>query len=521
MNAHLTPGLALGILIAYFLMLIYVARRTSRDVKSSGFFLADRSVKWGVVAFAMIGTSISGVTFISIPGKVGGTGLNMAFSYFQMVLGYLLGYLFVGAVLMPLYYRLQLTSIYEYLERRFGPMTHRTGAGIFLIARTFGSAARMFLAAIVLQQFIFEPLGVPFFATAILMLSLIYVYTYKGGLKTIIWTDTIMTACLLAALVWTVGTLASRLGLGLFDLPGAVARSSYSQIFFWENFFGDPNHFVKQFLAGALVVVVMTGLDQDLMQKNLACRNIREAQKNMAVFCLNLIVINLLFLTLGALLYLYATSVGLTIPAKTDQLYPTIAFQHLDLVAGIFFMIGLVASTYASSDSALTALTTSFCVDFLGFEKQNAHPDEWASEKEKAAFADETAKKQIKTRSLVHFAFSAAFVVIILALDWLANDAVINLIFKIAAFTYGPLLGLFIFGLFTKKMFPDRLSIWVCAAAPVLTFLIDKYSKEWYRVDVGFLTLLINGGLTFLGLWLLSIKKNGSSEAAGTDPLKL
>ena len=397
MNGHLSPLLALFILLAYFAMLVGVAWRTGRDTGNEGFFLANRQVKWYVVAFAMIGTSISGVTFISIPGKVGAGGLNQAFSYMQMVLGYSVGYLFVGAVLLPLYYRLQLTSIYTYLEQRLGPKSYKTGAAFFLVARTFGSAARMFLAALVLQNFIFGPLGVPFFATAILMLALIYVYTYKGGMKTIIWTDTIMTACLLLALVWTVFTLAGRLNLGIFDIAPAVARSTYSKMFFWENFGSDPNHFIKQFVAGALTVVAMTGLDQDLMQKNLACKNIKEAQKNMAAFYAVLVFINLLFLTLGALLYLYAAQVGLQQPAQSDALYPTIAFQHLDMVAGIVFLIGIVASTYASSDSALTALTTSFCIDFLGFEKNSEHPDEYASEKQKLEFAQKRAEKTEKT----------------------------------------------------------------------------------------------------------------------------
>lgn len=506
MNGHLSPLLALFILLAYFAMLVGVAWRTGRDTGNEGFFLANRQIKWYVVAFAMIGTSISGVTFISIPGKVGAGGLNQAFSYMQMVLGYSVGYLFVGAVLLPLYYRLQLTSIYTYLEQRLGPKSYKTGAAFFLVARTFGSAARMFLAALVLQNFIFGPLGVPFFATAILMLALIYVYTYKGGMKTIIWTDTIMTACLLLALVWTVFTLAGRLNLGIFDIAPAVARSTYSKMFFWENFGSDPNHFIKQFVAGALTVVAMTGLDQDLMQKNLACKNIKEAQKNMAAFYAVLVFINLLFLTLGALLYLYAAQVGLQQPAQSDALYPTIAFQHLDMVAGIVFLIGIVASTYASSDSALTALTTSFCIDFLGFEKNSEHPDEYASEKQKLEFAQNRAEKQKKQRTLTHLGFAAIFVVVILLLKWLSDDAVINTIFKIAGYTYGPLLGLFMFGLFTKLEVRDRFVPIVCLVAPVLTWFVVLYAKQWYQIDLGFLNLLVNGALTFFGLWALSFR---------------
>ena len=304
MTEHLTPAIVLVILFLYFAMLVGVAWFTGRDVGNSGFFLANRKVPWYVVAYAMIGTSISGVTFISIPGKVGGSGLNMAFSYMQVVLGYLAGYLFIATVLMPLYYRLQLTSIYGYLEQRFGYWSHQTGSAFFLLSRTLGSAARMFLAASVLQMFVFAPLGVPFVVTVTLMLALIYGYTYKGGLKTIIWTDTIMTTFFLAALIFTVVTIGRALDFQLADLVPTIMDGKYGQVFFFDDFLGNPNHFVKQFVSGALIAIAMTGLDQDLMQKNLACKNIREAQKNMFVFCIYLIIINFLFLTLGALLYL-------------------------------------------------------------------------------------------------------------------------------------------------------------------------------------------------------------------------
>ncbi|MBL7780957.1 MAG: sodium:solute symporter [Saprospiraceae bacterium] len=499
---HLTPTLVLVVLLLYFAMLVGVAWYTGRGVSNSGFFLANRKVPWYVVAYAMIGTSISGVTFISIPGAVGGTGLNMAFSYMQVVFGYLLGYLFIATVLMPLYYRLNLTSIYGYLEQRFGWWSYKTGAGFFLLSRTVGSAARMFLAASVLQTFVFAPLGVPFAVTVILMLALIYGYTYKGGLKTIIWTDTIMTTFFLAALVFTVFTIGKALNLGGGDLFSVVVGGRYGKMFFFENFLTDPNHFVKQFVSGALIAIAMTGLDQDLMQKNLACKNIREAQKNMLLFCVNLVIINFLFLTLGALLYLYAGSIGLEIPARTDHLYPKIAFDHLDAVAGIFFILGLVGSTYASSDSALTALTTSFCVDFLNFEKQENPSTHFAYEEERAAYLQQVEQQQRKTRTLVHLGFSAAFVVIILILNAVSSSAVISLLFKIAGYTYGPLLGLFTFGLFTRRQVKDRWVLYICLAAPFITYLIEMSSKNWF--DVGFLTILINGALTFGGLWSIS-----------------
>ncbi len=530
MGGHLTPGIVLGILLLYFAMLAGVAFLTGRNVGNEGFFLANRRVPWYVVAYAMIGTSISGVTFISVPGAVGlETGLNRGFGYMQVVFGYLLGYLFIATVLMPLYYRLQLTSIYTYLEHRLGYWSYKTGAAFFILSRTLGSATRMFLAALVLQRFVFEPMGVPFVLTVVFMLALIYGYTFKGGLKTIIWTDTIMTTFFLAAVAWTVINVGEVLSLNVLDIWPAVRDSRYGQMFFFDNFASDPNHFVKQFVSGALIAIVMTGMDQDLMQKNLACKNIREAQKNMFVFCIYLIIINLAFLTLGALLYMYATTVGIEIPERTDELYPKIAFYHLETAAGVFFVLGLIASTYASSDSALTALTTSFCVDFLNFEKKRHHPDPYATDEEKQAYVDATAKQQHRARTLVHLGFSLVFVIIILLLKAFSSGAVITLIFKIAGYTYGPLLGLYSFGLFTRQKLrplalrlprPGRSPLEVpavvvlCVLAPLLTWAIEVGSKQWF--DVGFLTILLNGIITFAGLWLMSYrpKEEAPAEAA-------
>lgn len=505
MTEHLSPLLILGLLFLYFAMLVGVAWYTSRDNNNSGFFLANKNVPWYVVAYAMIGTSISGVTFISLPGSVGlETGINRGFGYMQVVLGYLVGYFFIATVLMPLYYRMNLTSIYGYLEERFGYRSYKTGAAFFILSRTVGSAARMFLAAIVLQSLVFGPLNVPFSVTVVLMLALIYLYTFQGGLKTIIWTDTIMTTFFLVAVVWTVFAISNELELeGLGAIWGAVSTSQYGQMFFFDNFATDPNHFIKQFVSGALVATVMTGLDQDMMQKNLACKNIKEAQKNMLVFCIYMVLINLAFLILGALLYLYANSIGLELPAKSDQLYPKIAFQHLDAAVGIFFILGLIASTYASSDSALTALTTSFCVDFLNFEKVSP-PDPYAPEREKQAYLEQVEKTQKRQRTLVHLGFSALFVLIIHLLYFSENGAVLGLIFKLAGYTYGPLLGLFMFGLFTRRALADRLVPMICIAAPILTWAIETGIKPWF--DVGFLTILLNGLLTTAGLLAISKK---------------
>jgi Na+/proline symporter len=505
MIEHITPNLVIIILVLYFAMLVGVAWFTGKNVENEGFFLANRKIPWYVIAYAMIGTSISGVTFISIPGAVGlGAGTNRGFGYMQVVLGYLVGYFFIATVLMPLYYRMNLTSIYGYLEERFGRVSYKTGAAFFLLARTLGSAARMFLAALVLQSFVFQPLGIPFPVTVFLMLALIYAYTFKGGLQTIIWTDTIMTTFFLVAVVWTVVTVGSTLNLGVTEIFTAVKDSKYSQMFFFDNFLTDPNHFVKQFVSGALVAIAMTGLDQDLMQKNLACKNIQEAQKNMFVFCIYLVLINLMFLTLGALLYMYAGELGIGIPERTDQLYPKIAFQHLDLAAGVFFVLGLVASTYASSDSALTALTTSFCIDFLNFDKKKIHPNQYATETERLEYAHIVDKSQRKTRTLTHLGFTFLFFLIILILRAISDGAVISLIFKIAGYTYGPLLGLYIFGLFSTLKVRDNLVLYVCLAAPLVTWLLDLTMKKWF--DVGFLTIFINGLITLLGLWAISYR---------------
>ena len=502
---HLTPALVITVLVLYFLMLIGVAWFTGRNVGNEGFFLANRKIPWWVVAYAMIGTSISGVTFISIPGAVGGSGINMAFSYMQVVMGYLLGYLFIGTVLMPLYYRLQLTSIYGFLEQRFGYWSYKTGAGFFLLSRTLGSAARMFLAASVLQYFVFEKLGVPFFVTTVLMLALIYAYTFKGGLKTIIWTDTIMTTFFILALLFTVYSVSKALNMDAGNMFSTVLNGKYGQIFFFDNFLSNPNHFVKQFISGALVAIAMTGLDQDLMQKNLACKDLRSAQKNMLVFSGYLVVINFLFLVLGALLYQYAGTLGIEVPSRTDHLYPKIAFDHLDTAAGVFFILGLIASTYASSDSALTALTTSFCVDFLDFEKKlNVADDPQQNEAAQEATRVQREKALSRIRHLVHLGFSLIFVLIIIVLNWFSNTAVITLIFKIAGYTYGPLLGLFMYGLFTNLRPRDFLVPAICVLAPLLTYLFELLMKNLANVDVGFLTILINGMITFSGLLVIT-----------------
>jgi Na+/proline symporter len=488
MPNHLTPLILLGLIAAYFLLLIIVSYFTGRNASNQDFFLAGRKSPWLLVAIGMIGASLSGVTFISIPGVVGANEKNQAFSYMQMVMGYLAGYLVIAHLLMPMYYRMQLTSIYGYLEKRFGLEAYKTGAAYFLLSRIIGASFRLYLVAIVLQQFVMGPIGVPFVLTVAFTILLIWIYTYRGGINTIVWTDTLQTLCMISAVVLTIYSIGSALETDMSGLIAMIRASDYSQMFFFEGGWNDPNNFFKQFISGALITIVMTGLDQDMMQKNLSCKSIGDAQKNMYVFSGILVFANLLFLSLGALLYIYAANIGLEIPEKTDQLYPTIALNHLSPAVGILFVLGLIAAAYSSADSALTSLTTSFCVDFLDFEKRQEEEQE---------------KRRI--RLYVHIGFSVLLFLVILGFNLLNNDAVISQLFTAAGYTYGPLLGLFAFGIFTNRQVNSRLVIPICIAAPVLSYLINANSESWLMgFDFGFLIIALNGALTFLGLWLIA-----------------
>ncbi|MEL6922544.1 MAG: sodium:solute symporter [Bacteroidota bacterium] len=489
---QLTPTIILGIIAAYFLLLMGVSWFTSRkDSGNDTFFLANRQSPWILVAIGMIGASLSGVTFISIPGVVGGDGINKGFSYMQVVMGYLLGYAVIAFVLLPLYYRLNLTSIYTYLEKRFGFFAYKTGAGYFLLSRIIGASFRLYLVAIVLQRFVMDEIGVPFSVTVLATIILIWVYTYRGGIKTIVITDTLQTTCMLLAVVLTIFAIGGSMNLNFSEMIGVVRNSDYAQMFYFEGGWSDPNNFFKQFISGALIAIVMTGLDQDMMQKNLTCRSLRDAQLNVATFSIVLIFANLLFLTLGALLYLYAANIGLEIPAKTDQLYPTIALQHLSPGIGIIFLLGLIAAAYSSADSALTALTTSFCIDFLDFEKKKLNTDP---------------AELKKTRLKVHVAFSAILFVVIIVFNLINNDAVINGLFTAAGYTYGPILALFCFGMFTNRSVRDQLVLPVCLAAPVLAYILDR-NDLFIGFELGFMILLLNALLTFIGLFLISQPK--------------
>ena len=478
----MNPALVVTIMVVYFGVLIAISVVTSRGADTNTFFTANRQSPWYLVAFGMIGASLSGVTFISVPGNVGKT----EFSYFQIVLGYLVGYWVIMGVLMPLYYRLNLVSIYTYLEQRFDFWSYKTGAFFFLVSRTMGSALRLYLAATVLDLFLFRAWNVPFFVTVATTILLIWIYTFKGGIKTIVWTDTFQTLFLVSAVCIAVWQISASLGWSLTDLPRLVGDSDYSKIFYFE----DPTsrlYFWKQFLGG-FITITMTGMDQEIMQKNLTCKNIGDAQKNMFWFSLTMAVVTLLFLVVGALLYLYSANHGLPIPESSDELFPRLAFGELGLAVGIFFLLGITASSYASADSALAGLTTSFCIDFLNFKSK-----------------DEARKRREKL--LVHIGFSVVFLIVIVVFKAINERSVIDAVLTIAGYTYGPLLGLFVFGIFTKLPVRDRWVPIVCIISPVISYLIATNSETlmpWYGA-MGIEVLILNGMITVAGLFVTSI----------------
>ncbi len=487
----MAPAVLLSFIIGYFLVLLVISWLTSRkSADNDTFFIANRNSKWYLVAFGMIGTALSGVTFISVPGKVGAPTGDQ-FEYFQFVLGNAAGFVIIATVLLPLYYRLKLTSIYSYIEGALGTWSYKTAAGIFLISRIIGSAFRLYLVVIVLQKFIFDSYHVPFAVTGLICLGLIWSYTFRGGLKTIIITDSLQTLFLVSSVFLSIYFICQSLHYNIFEAAEAIKNSSYSKIFFFNNFFSSKFHFVKAFLGGLFITVAMTGLDQDLMQKNLSLKNIHEAKKNMFSFTAVFVVINIFFLSVGALLWLYANKYGIRVE-KTDYLYPTIALKYLGLVPAMVFMLGLTAATFATTDSALTALTTSFCVDFLGFnKKQNAN------------------KKMVRTRHYVHIAFSGCLFLTIIIFNALNDGAVVNAIFKVASYTYGPLLGLYSFGLFAGKLqVRDKLVPFICLISPAICYYLSTHSAELmggYVFDNEL--ILINGLITFIGLLFTSSLK--------------
>lgn len=522
LTSGLTPSLILGIIGTYFLLLMAIAFWTGRSANNQDFFNANRASPWYLVAFGMIGTSLSGVTFISVPGMVGAVYLNteidqatnMQFSYMQMVFGYLAGYLVIALLLLPLYYRLQLTSIYTYLEQRFGQASYKTGAGFFLLSRIIGASFRLYLVAMVFYLFVFEPWGIPFWMVSLLTIVLIWIYTFKGGIKTIVWTDTLQTLFMLIAVSMTVWELTDSLGISMGVVWSGIQSEGLGQIFFFEGGWSDPNNFFKQFFAGMFIAIVMTGLDQDMMQKNLTCRNIGEAQKNMFSFSIVLVFVNFFFLMLGALLAMYALQNGISYE-KADSLYPTIALEYLPWEVGAVFIIGLVAAAYSSADSALTALTTSFCVDFLGFktksnvvESVHTNNQENILDSPDASISNQETTSNERTRYWVHIGFSILLFLVIVLFWWINDDSVVVALFKFAGYTYGPLLGLYSFGLFTTRKVKDQLVPVICLVAPVLTYIITTNSEVLlWGYKFGFELLLVNGLLTFIGLLIIGNPK--------------
>ncbi|MBG0859942.1 MAG: sodium:solute symporter [Bacteroidales bacterium] len=481
----MSPSLILIVFLLYTLLLFTVTWITARKADSQSFYIGNRISPWFVVAYGMIGASLSGVTFMSVPGWVKDT----QFSYMVVVFGYLFGYFVIALVLLPLYYRLKLTSIYTYLDQRYGYWSYKTGAGFFILSRTLGASMRMFLVINVLQVFVFDAWNIPFWVNAMIFIILIIIYTLKGGIRTIIWTDTLQTTFMLLAVILSIIYISRSMNAPFHDLLSDISDSSVSRMFItdWHH----QRFFLKQFFSGMFITITMTGLDQEMMQKNLSCRNLKEAQKNMFTFSGILVFVNLLFLILGAFLLVYSQSKGITV-ASTDDLFPTVAFKYLGPVAGLVFLIGLISAAFPSADGALTSLTTSVSIDFLGINN-------------KKGLSEKTATR---TRYTVHLSIAFIFFISILILRALPDKAIIDKLFTIAGYTYGPLLGLYSFGLFTKRKADDRLTPLIAVLSPVICFFLSKYSVELFNgYKFGFELLLLNGFLTFAGLYLFSKKK--------------
>ena len=497
----MSPFAILSLIIIYFGLLFIISHFVSRkDSGNEAFFKANKNSKWYLVAFGMIGTALSGVTFISVPGEVGNPDLQ--FKYFQFVLGNAIGFLIIAKVLLPLYYRMNLTSIYGYIEQRLGIVSYKTAASIFLISRTIGSAFRLYLVVIVLQRYVFDYYEIPFSLTVLISLGLIFAYTYRGGLKTIIITDTLQTFFLVSSVFLTIIFICKSLDLSFLQAFETVKESQYSKVFFFEDFL-KGNYFWKQVLGGIFVTIAMVGLDQDLMQKNLSCATIGEAQKNMFTFTGIFVIINIFFLSVGALLYLFAEKNGIQVPmvdgvARTDFLFPEIALKSLGLIPAIVFLLGLTAATFATTDSALTALTTSFCVDFLGMDKSE----------------NLNSPNIVRKRHAVHLGFSLLMFLVIVFFNAVNDASVVKMIFKIASYTYGPLLGLYAFGLFVKsKTVNDKLVPLICVISPAICFFISTYSTDLFGDYVFDNELIIvNGLITFIGLFLISKPATGQTK---------
>lgn len=477
----MSPLLLFSFVIAYFLVLLGVAWYTGKNSTNDSFFIGNKSSNWMLVAFGMVGTSLSGVTFVSVPGAVA----KESFAYFQITLGYLLGYLVIAYVLLPLYYKLNLTSIYNYLHNRLGFTSYKTGAGFFILSRILGATARLYLVVNILQEAILNSFHVPFWATTLIILVMILLYTYEGGVKTIVWTDTLQTTCMLLGLIICVVYILSNMNMGFTESLQAMGEKGYSKIFFT-----DPNSklfFVKQILAGAFITVTMTGMDQEMMQKNISVKTLKDSQKNVISMSIVLMVVILIFLFLGGLLYLYATQLNLDVTG--DKLFPAIALQHMPPFVSVIFIIALISALFPSADGAITALTSTFCIDIIGMQRRN----------------DLTDAQKKKMRQRVHLSFAAIFLLFVMMFKWINDSSMIGVILKVATFTYGPLLGLFTFGILLKRKVNDKLVPFICIASPIICFFLDRFQKQIFgSFELGLELLIINGLITFTGLWLIS-----------------
>jgi len=469
------------IIAAYFgalLLISYFVSRKNSD--NEAFFLGNRQSPWFIVAIAMVGTSISGVTFVSVPGMVG----KFDMTYMQMVFGFVVGYFVIAYVLLPLYYRLNLTTIYGYLEKRFGFYSYKTGASFFILSKIIGAAARLYLVAMILQTLVFAHWNIPFWVTVSGIILLIWGYTFRSGIKTIIWTDTLQTSSLLLAAILIIWQVASKMDMNIPEAVQAIGNSEHSRIFVFDDWASKQNFF-KQFFSGIFITIVMTGLDQDMMQKNLTCRNLKDAQKNMVTYGFSFAPINFIFLSLGVLLLLFMSQYNIAMPDKSDQILPMLAAEYLGLPVLIFFTIGIIAAAFSSADSALTALTTSVCVDILNIKREDA-------------------VKAQKTRKKVHIVVSIAFLLVILLINSMQQDNILDTIYKVASYTYGPLLGLFFFGLFSKVNVKDKIVPVICVLAPVVSYMLEYFLLKMYDYQVGYEILLFNGLITAFGLFCIS-----------------
>ena len=481
----MTPLLVFGVIAGYFSLLMIISYFTSQKSDNTTFFTANKSSPWFLVAFGMVGASLSGVTFISVPGEVG----NSNWTYLQFVMGNMVGYVIIALVLIPLFYKLKLVSIYEYLKDRFGQNSYLSGASFFLISQTIGASFRLFLAAVVLQIAFFDAFGIPFYVTVLSTILLIWIYTFRGGIKTIVWTDTLQTTFLLVAVVISIIVIVNHMGLKTTEVFSLVSKSEMSQIFDWD--WRSDRNFYKTFLAGIFITIAMNGLDQNVMQKNLTCKNKGEAQKNIFWFSIVFFFSTMLFLALGVLLYKYGIDQQIAIPERSDDLFPFLALNYFGTFAGIVFLIGIIAAAFSSADSALTALTTSFCVDIIDLPKKKE-------------------SNQKKIRMMVHIGFTLLMFLVIILFNEMNDSSVVSAVFKVAGFTYGPLLGLFVYGLISKRQVKDKWVPLVCVLAPIISVILDLNSVNWFNgYQFGFEILLVNAALTYVGMRILYKSKPG------------